>query len=165
MYIFYKIYLQRIYWTLFFITRCSTFFAQWSPRVNDTALPFLPLSIFHCTTNNCGCIDAWFCCRKKLASRMFGNSIIGVGIASSLYHSSRGDLRKYFRFCDYAMIATSTVVRNSLHLLALCIDIRFMRRNDKPWKVAQKMVTASLIVYSNINKMEPNLPLRGLYSR
>ena len=75
---------------------------------------FLPLSIFHCTINNCWCIDVWFCCRKKLASRMFGNSIIGVGIASSLYHSSRGDLRKYFRFCDYAMIATSTVVRNSL---------------------------------------------------
>jgi hypothetical protein len=29
---FYKIYLQWIYWTLFFIARCSTIFAQWSPR-------------------------------------------------------------------------------------------------------------------------------------
>jgi hypothetical protein len=28
---FYKIYLQWIYWTLFFIARCSTIFAQWSP--------------------------------------------------------------------------------------------------------------------------------------
>jgi hypothetical protein len=41
---------------------------------------------------------------------MYGNSIIGVGIASSLYHSSRGDARKILRFCDYAMIATSTLV-------------------------------------------------------
>lgn len=40
---------------------------------------FLPLSIFHCTINNCWCIDVWFCCRKKLASRMFGNSIIDRG--------------------------------------------------------------------------------------
>jgi hypothetical protein len=29
---FYKIYLQWIYWTLLFIARCSTIFAQWSPR-------------------------------------------------------------------------------------------------------------------------------------
>jgi hypothetical protein len=29
---FYKIYLQWIYWTLFFIARCSTIFAQWSPQ-------------------------------------------------------------------------------------------------------------------------------------
>jgi hypothetical protein len=29
---FYKIYLQWIYWTLFFIAHCSTIFAQWSPR-------------------------------------------------------------------------------------------------------------------------------------
>lgn len=130
-------------------------------RARHSPFFFLPLSIFHCTINNCWCTDVWFCCRKKLASRMFGNSIIGVGIASSLYHSSRGDLRKYFRFCDYAMIATSTVVRNSLHL-ALCIYIRFMRRNDKPWKVAQKMVTASLILYSNINKMQSTLLLNGL---
>ena len=32
MYIFYKIYLQWVYWTLFFIARCSTIFRQWSPR-------------------------------------------------------------------------------------------------------------------------------------
>lgn len=51
--------------------------------------------------------------REKLASRMYGNSIIGVGIASSLYHSSRGDIRKVLRFCDYAMIATSTLCLSS----------------------------------------------------
>jgi hypothetical protein len=33
MYIFYKIYLQRIYWTLFFfIARCSTIFASELPE-------------------------------------------------------------------------------------------------------------------------------------
>jgi hypothetical protein len=32
MYIFYKIYLQWIYWTLFFMARCSTISRQWSPR-------------------------------------------------------------------------------------------------------------------------------------
>lgn len=51
--------------------------------------------------------------REKLASRMYGNSIIGVGIASSLYHSSRGDIRKVLRFCDYAMIATSSLCLSS----------------------------------------------------
>ena len=32
MYIFYKIYLQWIYWTLFFIARCSTIFASDLPE-------------------------------------------------------------------------------------------------------------------------------------
>lgn len=42
--------------------------------------------------------------------KVYANSLIGVGIASSLYHSSRGKLRKYLRWADYTMIATATVV-------------------------------------------------------
>ncbi|XP_024363203.1 uncharacterized protein [Physcomitrium patens] len=60
--------------------------------------------------------------RQKFANRMFGNSIIGVGIASSLYHSSRGDARKILRFCDYAMIATST----------LCLSSALRSEKDNP---------------------------------
>lgn len=47
--------------------------------------------------------------RKNLNSKLYANSLIGVGIASSLYHSSRGRLRKYLRWADYTMIATATV--------------------------------------------------------
>ena len=34
MYIFYKIYLQWTYWTLFFVARCSTIFANKLPEVH-----------------------------------------------------------------------------------------------------------------------------------
>ncbi|MQL96008.1 hypothetical protein Taro_028678 [Colocasia esculenta] len=47
--------------------------------------------------------------KKNLNSKLYANSLIGVGIASSLYHSSRGQLRKYLRWADYTMIATTTV--------------------------------------------------------
>lgn len=42
--------------------------------------------------------------------KTYANSLIGVGIASSLYHASRGKLRKYLRWVDYTMIATATIV-------------------------------------------------------
>lgn len=48
--------------------------------------------------------------RKNLSCKLYANSLIGVGVASSLYHSSRGKLRKYLRWVDYTMIATTTVV-------------------------------------------------------
>ncbi|XP_034700622.1 uncharacterized protein LOC117925657 isoform X2 [Vitis riparia] len=48
--------------------------------------------------------------RKNLNCKLYANSLIGVGIASGLYHSSRGKLRKYLRWADYTMIATATVV-------------------------------------------------------
>ena len=35
MYIFYKIYLQWIYWTLYFIACCSTIFASELPKVDE----------------------------------------------------------------------------------------------------------------------------------
>eukprot|EP01018_Ginkgo_biloba_P006029 Gb_39163 [translate_table: standard] len=47
--------------------------------------------------------------RKRTRNMLYANSLVGVGIASSLYHSSRGEVRKYFKWADYAMIATTTV--------------------------------------------------------
>ncbi|XP_050231139.1 uncharacterized protein LOC126680127 [Mercurialis annua] len=47
--------------------------------------------------------------RKNLSTKMYANSLIGVGVASSLYHCSRGKIRKYFRWLDYTMIAATTI--------------------------------------------------------
>ncbi|GAB2296963.1 hypothetical protein Dimus_031067 [Dionaea muscipula] len=47
--------------------------------------------------------------RKNLNCKLYANSLIGVGVASSLYHSSRGRLRKYLRWADYTMIAAASV--------------------------------------------------------
>lgn len=47
--------------------------------------------------------------RKNLNSTLYANSLIGVGVASSLYHSSRGRARKYLRWADYTMIAAATL--------------------------------------------------------
>lgn len=49
-------------------------------------------------------------CRTNLATTMYSNSMIGVGMASTLYHTSRGKVRGLTRWGDYAMIATSTLV-------------------------------------------------------
>jgi predicted membrane channel-forming protein YqfA (hemolysin III family) len=46
--------------------------------------------------------------RKNLNAKIYANSLIGVGVASSLYHSSRGKVRRYLRWADYTMIATAT---------------------------------------------------------
>ncbi|XP_044489181.1 uncharacterized protein LOC123213743 [Mangifera indica] len=47
--------------------------------------------------------------RKNLNTRLYANSLIGVGVTSSVYHCSKGRLRKYFRWADYTMIAAATV--------------------------------------------------------
>lgn len=47
--------------------------------------------------------------RKKVATKMYADSVVGVGIASGFYHSSKGGARQLFRWGDYAMIATSTL--------------------------------------------------------
>ncbi|XP_024381564.1 uncharacterized protein [Physcomitrium patens] len=47
--------------------------------------------------------------RKDFSTTMYSNSLIGVGLASTLYHTSRGEVRKSTRWGDYAMIATSTL--------------------------------------------------------
>ena len=51
-------------------------------------------------------------CRTNLPTTMYSNSMIGVGMASTLYHTSRGKVRRLTRWGDYAMIATSTLVGN-----------------------------------------------------
>lgn len=51
--------------------------------------------------------------------KAYANSLIGVGIASSLYHASRGKLRKYLRWVDYTMIATTTIVSSISSTLLL----------------------------------------------
>lgn len=47
--------------------------------------------------------------RKNLNTSLYANSLIGVGVASSLYHTSRGQARKYLRWADYTMIAATTL--------------------------------------------------------
>lgn len=47
--------------------------------------------------------------RKNPNTVLYANSLIGVGVASSVYHSSRGEVRKYLRWLDYTMIATATI--------------------------------------------------------
>ncbi|KAG0485562.1 hypothetical protein HPP92_009641 [Vanilla planifolia] len=54
--------------------------------------------------------------RKNLNSVLYANSLIGVGIASSLYHCSRGQVRRLLRWADYTMIATATIcLSRALH--------------------------------------------------
>ncbi|CAM0951327.1 unnamed protein product [Alopecurus aequalis] len=47
--------------------------------------------------------------RKNLNAAIYANSLVGVGIASGLYHSSKGEVRKILRWADYTMIATTTL--------------------------------------------------------
>ncbi|CAD6219371.1 unnamed protein product [Miscanthus lutarioriparius] len=47
--------------------------------------------------------------RKNLNTAIYANSLVGVGIASSLYHSSKGEIRKFLRWADYTMMATTTL--------------------------------------------------------
>ncbi|CAM6095809.1 unnamed protein product [Calypogeia fissa] len=51
--------------------------------------------------------------RKNLGARLYADSLLGVGVASSLYHMSRGEVRKVFRFGDHAMIALASLCLNS----------------------------------------------------
>ncbi|OVA01734.1 hypothetical protein BVC80_9071g66 [Macleaya cordata] len=69
--------------------------------------------------------------RKNWNSKLYANSLIGVGIASSLYHSSRGKVRKYLRWADYTMIATTTVclsraIRNENPKLLMAASALFL---------------------------------------
>jgi predicted membrane channel-forming protein YqfA (hemolysin III family) len=49
-------------------------------------------------------------CRRILSTSLYANSIIGVGVGSTVYPVSCGEARKYTRWGDYAMIAASTLV-------------------------------------------------------
>jgi predicted membrane channel-forming protein YqfA (hemolysin III family) len=50
-----------------------------------------------------------------LNAAIYANSLVGVGIASGLYHSSKGEVRKILRWADYTMIATTTLVSHIFH--------------------------------------------------
>ncbi|CAL5206674.1 unnamed protein product [Lathyrus oleraceus] len=72
--------------------------------------------------------------RKNLSSKMYANSLIGVGVASSMYHCSRGKLRKFMRWVDYTMIATTTVclsraLRNENPKLLMAASAAFLPVN------------------------------------
>ncbi|EFJ27489.1 hypothetical protein SELMODRAFT_96166, partial [Selaginella moellendorffii] len=60
--------------------------------------------------------------RKKTVSKFYADSLIGVGVASSLYHASRGKSRQLLRRGDYTMIATS----------ALCLSRALLQSEN--WK-------------------------------
>ncbi|KAM0952695.1 hypothetical protein DsansV1_C02g0015861 [Dioscorea sansibarensis] len=47
--------------------------------------------------------------RKTASSVLYANSLIGVGLVSSLYHFSRGAVRKIFRWADYTTIAATSM--------------------------------------------------------
>eukprot|EP00252_Welwitschia_mirabilis_P012810 TRINITY_DN28344_c0_g1_i1.p1 TRINITY_DN28344_c0_g1~~TRINITY_DN28344_c0_g1_i1.p1 ORF type:complete len:275 (+),score=58.66 TRINITY_DN28344_c0_g1_i1:33-857(+) len=47
--------------------------------------------------------------RRKAKQILYANSLVGVGVASSMYHMSRGESRKLWRWADYAMIAMASV--------------------------------------------------------
>ncbi|KAK6157597.1 hypothetical protein DH2020_011845 [Rehmannia glutinosa] len=69
--------------------------------------------------------------RKNLNCKIYANSLIGVGVASSVYHASRGKLRKYLRWADYTMIATATVclsraIRNENPKLLMAASALFL---------------------------------------
>ncbi|KAH6765337.1 hypothetical protein C2S51_016586 [Perilla frutescens var. frutescens] len=73
--------------------------------------------------------------RKNMNSIIYANSLIGVGVASSLYHASRGRLRKYLRWADYTMIAAATV----------CLS-RALRKEEAEAEAKAKLVmTASAL--------------------
>ncbi|CAI8605492.1 unnamed protein product [Vicia faba] len=72
--------------------------------------------------------------RKNFSSKMYANSLIGVGVASSMYHCSRGKLRKFMRWVDYTMIATTTVclsraLRNENPKLLMAASAAFLPVN------------------------------------
>ncbi|EYU30074.1 hypothetical protein ABFS82_05G041900 [Erythranthe guttata] len=69
--------------------------------------------------------------RKNLNCTIYANSLIGVGVTSSLYHASRGKFRKYLRWADYTMIATATVclsraIRNDNSKLLMATSALFL---------------------------------------
>ncbi|KAL2347651.1 hypothetical protein Fmac_001651 [Flemingia macrophylla] len=74
--------------------------------------------------------------RKNLNSKLYANSLIGVGVASSMYHCSRGRLRKFLRWVDYTMIAATSV----------CLSIAL--RNE-----SSKLLTAASAICLPVNPM------------
>eukprot|EP00850_Spirogloea_muscicola_P019251 SM000187S03868 [mRNA] locus=s187:943:1876:+ [translate_table: standard] len=66
--------------------------------------------------------------RKKHHMELYANSLVGVGLASTAYHVSRGKLRKYFRWGDYAMIAACTMPMLVIAAHMGLMEVTFARR-------------------------------------
>ncbi|KAI4381470.1 hypothetical protein MLD38_007539 [Melastoma candidum] len=81
-----------------------------------TSLPFIALGI-HAP-------------RKNLNTKLYANSLVGVGVASAMYHSSRGKLRRFLRWIDYTMIATTTV----------CLSAAVRNENPKVLMAASALI-------------------------
>lgn len=96
-----SIYRPHLYWTWGSKTHCDNLLTD--ARVGN----LVDEGLDWC--NSC-CLIYRPLFRKKPAARLYANSLIGVGMASCFYHTSRGEARKIFRFGDYAMIATAALV-------------------------------------------------------
>ncbi|XP_041999665.1 uncharacterized protein LOC121749130 [Salvia splendens] len=96
--------------------------------------------------------------RKNVNCKIYANSLVGVGLASSLYHASRGRLRKYLRWADYTMIATllkclSRALRNENPKLLMTDSIAFVSTYTKElWRC-----------FFHIESFNSALALRSLY--
>ncbi|KAG6412988.1 hypothetical protein SASPL_125684 [Salvia splendens] len=94
--------------------------------------------------------------RKNVNCKIYANSLVGVGLASSLYHASRGRLRKYLRWADYTMIATllkclSRALRNENPKLLMTDSIAFVSTYTKElWRAFED---PELRMYHNVHKM------------
>nr|XP_028951220.1 uncharacterized protein LOC103402583 isoform X2 [Malus domestica] len=99
--------------------------------------------------------------RKNLSTKLYANSLIGVGVASSLYHSSRGKLRQYLRWADYTMIATTTVclsraLRNEnpklLMASALCLPFQPLMVSAVHTGMMESLVSTTLHCAPKLDK-------------
>eukprot|EP00249_Psilotum_nudum_P008293 c21174_g1_i1 orf=243-1064(-) len=87
---------QRPYWLGWSIPPCHGDY-NWIERIANvlTSIPFIFIGLQ--------------APRNKLVTKLYANSIVGIGLTSSLYHGTRGEARKIFRHGDHTMIATSAV--------------------------------------------------------
>ncbi|KAL6539049.1 hypothetical protein OROMI_025375 [Orobanche minor] len=98
--------------------------------------------------------------RKNLNCTIYANSLIGVGVASSFYHASRGKLRKYLRWADYTMIATATVclsraIRNENPKLLMAASAFFLP--IQPLMVSAVHTGMMEVVFAKRAFQEPHL--------
>eukprot|EP00850_Spirogloea_muscicola_P004512 SM000019S05056 [mRNA] locus=s19:730505:731210:+ [translate_table: standard] len=88
---------------------------------------------------------------------LYANSLVGVGLASTAYHVSRGKLRKYFRWGDYAMIAACT----------MCLSR--VLKNDHPALMATSAAVLPLqpvlVIAAHMGLMEVTFARRVLADR
>lgn len=64
--------------------------------------------------------------RNHFANKLFADSVVGVGVVAGLYHSSKGEARRFFRWSDHVMIATSALVKSLLY--------------NKLWRIRQALI-------------------------